>query len=383
MINLEGTLPNDRVYEPVIDRHDAWIVVNGMQGCPKNCGYCYLKDRNQTLVKPVMVATPERTLQQLLDSPYYTPDAKLALYTCTDALATPRNRHHLTRLLDLMAQARLKNPVCLITKCAFTQDVLDCLVRVQIAGLKVIVFLSYSGLGPDVEKGIKHDELRNNFPALHAIGTPIIHYWRPLTPKNSTPEVIDRVLSLVTRYAECSVAIGLKVKPGAREQMLELWPELAAASEDLENAASVWPISMRKALTNLPFRYGDYPIYETNSCALAFVMGQPDRSNILDSAVCQRNHCPLFQRERCLSRPPLPTIDEQAIDAQLRRLDIDGTPYTLEVADRTVTFSRPIPSGHANTLAAALQVRVKTPKSDSDLYWPGKASAGKPLTIEG
>jgi hypothetical protein len=34
-------------------------------------------------------------------------------------------------------------------------------------------------LGRDVERGIRHEELKTNFPRLAEAGVPIVHYWRP------------------------------------------------------------------------------------------------------------------------------------------------------------------------------------------------------------
>ncbi|MFD8757400.1 hypothetical protein ACFV0O_41470 [Kitasatospora sp. NPDC059577] len=371
----------ERLYEPVIDQHESWIAVNGVQGCNKGCGYCFLEDRGLTRVRPVELATPAKTLELLLDSRYYRPTSVLALYTCTDALSTPRTRKHLTELLDLFVERGLRNPVCLITKCGFTPDVLECLTRTRAAGLPVIVYLSYSGLGPDVEQGINHDALRANFPALHAIGIPVIHYWRPFLPQNSTPEAVHRVLGLATQYAQCSVAVGLKVKPGARDQMAPLWPALKDPGLDVESASSVWPATMRETVFGLAQHYRDYPVFETNSCALSHVLKQPDTSNILGSSVCQSNLCPLSQRERCaIGRPG--QVTRAGIDAHLAQIGIPGTPYDWEPLTRTMTVKVPMTAGDCNSLAHTLSIRVRAERSSSDHYWPGKGSTTGLLIID-
>lgn len=165
-------LPVQRTWEPVIDQHETWLAVNPVQGCNKGCSYCYLLDRGQTRVKPAELATPRRTVDLLLANPYYHPGTALALYTCTDALSTPRTRAHLIGLLGELASRDVHNPVCLITKCSVTDDVVDAILAAQSAYIRVIVYLSYSGLGPDVEHGIDHEALRANFPACTSGASP-------------------------------------------------------------------------------------------------------------------------------------------------------------------------------------------------------------------
>ncbi|KJS57686.1 hypothetical protein VM95_38135, partial [Streptomyces rubellomurinus] len=129
--------------------------------------------------------------------------------------------------------------------------VLDTITRNRSRGQRVIVYLSYSGLGPDIERGIDHTALRDNFPRLHAAGIPIVHYWRPALPQNSTPAAIDTVLALATRYADCTLSIGLKVPPGSRRQMEALWPALADPALDPESADSIWPDPQWEAMRNI------------------------------------------------------------------------------------------------------------------------------------
>ncbi|KJS58023.1 hypothetical protein VM95_36010, partial [Streptomyces rubellomurinus] len=109
-------------FEPVVDQHESWLALNPVQGCPKACTYCFLKDRGLTRARPTELASPSHAAALLLASPYHHPGAAVALYTCTDALATPRTRRHLTQLLDALADRQVTNPLVLITKCRITDD---------------------------------------------------------------------------------------------------------------------------------------------------------------------------------------------------------------------------------------------------------------------
>ncbi|MFD8340315.1 hypothetical protein ACFV42_48220 [Streptomyces solisilvae] len=132
-----------RVFEPAIDQHNTWLVANPVQSCPKGRAYCYPQDLGRTRAKPVVLATPEETAQQLLTHRYYHPDLVVALYTCTDALATPVTRAHLTALLDAPGASAVRNPVRLITKCAIPDDIIACITRNRAAGPPIVVYLSY------------------------------------------------------------------------------------------------------------------------------------------------------------------------------------------------------------------------------------------------
>ncbi|KPI22942.1 hypothetical protein OV320_0990 [Actinobacteria bacterium OV320] len=380
--NALPLLPPQRVWEPVIDQHDTWLAINPDQGCPKVCDYCYLLDRGQTRVKPAQLATPQRTVDLLLSSPYYYRQAVLALYTCTDALATPRNRAHLVGLLGELVARGVRNPVCLITKCAVTQDVIDAILAARAAGIPVIVYLSYSGLGPDIERGIDHEALRANFPRLSEHGIPVIHYWRPLIHANAAPETITHVLDWAARYSTCSVAVGLKVKRGSRQQMADLWPALSDENLPLESADAVWPRETWDLLDTLPLRYPDHPIYQTNSCALAHVLARPDNHNVHATPTCTANHCPASQRERCATASP-PSVNADAIRNQLVWLGVPTLPvFDWDATTRTVTIQGALSLRDRSNIAQRLGIAVQAARGSNEQYWSGRLEGRQPIIVD-
>ncbi|MEU8733705.1 hypothetical protein AB0C68_30585 [Streptomyces tendae] len=375
-------LPVQRTWEPVIDQHETWLAINPVQGCNKGCSYCYLLDRGQIRVKPAELATPRRTVDLLLASPYYHPRAALALYTCTDALSTPRTRAHLVGLLGELASRDVHNPVCLITKCSVTDDVVDAILAAQAVGIRVIVYLSYSGLGPDVEHGIDHDALRANFPRLHERGIPLVHYWRPLTPANAAPATITRVLDWATRYAACSVAVGLKVKRGARSQMTDLWPALAAEDLPVESADAVWPRQTWDRLESLPDRYPGHAFFQTNSCALAYVLQRPDSHRVHGTPACAANQCPDHQRGRCAAATLVPVTSD---DIRSRLVWV-GVP-TIRCVDwdaeqRTAIVQEVLHLRDRNNVSERLGITIRAARASNDQYWSGRLEGGQPLIID-
>ena len=57
----------ERVSMRTIELHPSWLAVNPIVGCNKNCGYCFLKDYNLTLVKP---SSPQGRLMKSEDVMY-------------------------------------------------------------------------------------------------------------------------------------------------------------------------------------------------------------------------------------------------------------------------------------------------------------------------
>jgi len=178
---------------------------------PYQCAYCALKHANNTGVRPRPIASPSECVQHLLDYPFfvlgYTP---IAIGNETDMLH-PINREYLVELLVALQSARVSNTISLITKAPLNDQILS---RIRaIPNLKIVVFLSYSGLGPRLEPNFTDRRFRENFRAVKSHGFPIVHYWRPLIPDNTSATQIRDMLSYVSTVADASVIVGLKLHP--------------------------------------------------------------------------------------------------------------------------------------------------------------------------
>lgn len=247
----------------------------------------------------------------------------------------------------------------------------------------MIVYLSYSGLGPDIERGIDHKALRANFPRLSEHGIPVIHYWRPLIHANAAPETITYVLDWAARYSTCSVAVGLKVKRGSRQQMADLWPALSDENLPLESADAVWPRETWDLLDTLPLRYPDHPIYQTNSCALAHVLQRPDNHHVHTTPTCTANHCPASQRERCATSSP-PPVTTDAIRIQLVWLGVPTIPdLDWDATTRTVTIQGALSLRDRSNIAQRLGIAVRAPRGSNEQYWAGRLEGRQPLIVDG
>jgi hypothetical protein len=376
-----GTRP-PRTRTPIVDQHATWIAVNPIQGCPKACSYCFLNERGQTSVRPEQLASPADTAGLLAASPYYAPDRPVALYTWTDVMALPASRGHLADLLAVLADRQIPNPIVLITKCLIPDDTIDAVTTARRAGLQMIVYVSYSGLGPNIERGIRHEGLKANFSRLGRAGVPVVHYWRPAFPESAAPPVMEAVLDWVTSYALCTVAAGLKVEVAAMPRLAGIWPELTAAP-DVTAAEGVYPRPFWEFIHDTRRRYPAYPLFHTNSCALAYVLRQPDSFGTFGSEVCMsRNYCLDAQRLRCAADAAIrPTLSDVAIRAALSQRGHVGAAFTIDHARREVMIRTALPTSTVAALTQDLGVRVRVTRNDSDPYWSSGTAGALPLIL--
>ncbi|MGH3988904.1 MAG: hypothetical protein ACRDTZ_16585 [Pseudonocardiaceae bacterium] len=371
-----------RMRSPIVDQHATWVAVNPIQGCPKACSYCFLNERGQTAVRPEQLSSPAETVDLLTASPYYGPDRPVALYTWTDVMALPSSRVHLAELLALLADRQTPNPVVLITKCLIPDDALDAVATARRAGLRVIVYVSYSGLGPDVERGIRHEELKTNFPRLGQAGVPVVHYWRPAFPESATTRTMRAVLDWVASYARCTVAAGLKVESAAVSRLAALWPELGT-TPGVTAAEGVYPRPFWEFIHATRRRHPTYPVFHTNSCALAYVLSQPDRFGVFGGEVCRvRNHCPDAQRHRCATAAlRRVALTDATVRAALHRRGHSDARFTLDHARREVVIDASLSTSTAAALTQDLDARIRVMRHDSDPYWSSGTAGALPLII--
>lgn len=371
-----------RTFAPIVDQHATWIAVNPIQGCPKGCAYCFLRDRGQAPARPALMADPGQTADLLTASTYYAPDRPVALYTWTDVMAAADSRAHLAGLLGELARRQTPNPIVLITKCRVPDDSIQAVITARRSGMRVIVYLSYSGLGSEVERGIRHEEVRANFPRLADAAIPVVHYWRPAFPESATPEVMEGVLALAARYARCSMAAGLKVEPAALARLERIWPALAATSGVTE-AEGVYPRPFWEFTHKTWQRYPEYPVFHANSCALAYVLGQPDSYGMFGSDLCRnRNRCPQPQRDRCSAASQAsPALTESLVRAALRRRGHPDAEFTVDAAAREVVIDAALPSNAAAALTQDLKAAIIPGRMSHDPYWNSGTSGALPLVI--
>jgi hypothetical protein len=304
----------------LISYHDTWISIDPIQGCPYKCVYCVLRHANRSGIQPRILLSPGECVQQLLNFPLFIPGyTPVAIGNETDMLH-PLNQDYLVDLLWALRSANISNPISLITKAPLTDKIMNRIRSVE--GLRLVFFLSYSGLGQSFEPNFTDHKLRENFQRVKMHDFPLVHYWRPLMPDNTKPAQIRKMLSFVSPVADASVITGLKLHPElseilASDERMSIPDRLMSSHGEWIEAGIIERI-YKQATLICP----DYPLYRHTSCALASVLSRPNHTaTIFRKDVCLPSHCSPTQRTICESAKAIP--DDTKIAEVLSRLEKD------------------------------------------------------------
>ncbi len=279
-----------------IEMHSSWLAINSVVGCPNGCRYCLLQATGDNECRPKELITPKQAVEQLLDYKYYDEKIPLCLLPNTDVFVNPKNINYLLELLDQIDYHNIMNDLIIITKCNITDNVITRVKELKKKGQNVVFYISYSGLGKDIEPRISEDILKNNFKKLSENDIDVIHYFRPFLPQNSNPERIKEILDFVNQYTDISVTTGLALIETFINK-IECWDEIKENKDACLKANCVWPETAWNYF-NEDYNH-DQQIFQTNTCGLNTKLKRPS-SQYYNSFECKNyNHCSKEQRERC------------------------------------------------------------------------------------
>lgn len=280
----------------VIEMHSSWLAVNSILGCPNGCKYCLLQATGDNQSCPKELATPKEAIDELLNYKYYDERIPICLLPNTDAFVNPKNTKYLISLFDELENHNVKNDLVIITKCEIPDFVIERVKEINKKGINIVFYISYSGLGKDIEPRICEEILLHNFKKLKDNDIPVIHYFRPFMPQNSDPKRIKEILDNVNQYTDVSVTTGLALIKTFIEQ-IDCWNEIKNNKDKCLKANCVWP---EKAWEYFNNNYSHkQQIFQTNTCGLNAELKKPSMQ-YYNSFECRNyNHCNSEQRERC------------------------------------------------------------------------------------
>lgn len=281
----------------LIEQHASWLALNNVVGCPNNCVYCFLQQKG---CHPEIICSSQEAVKKLLNSELYRNDIPICIMPNTDAFATPSNKKQLFLVCQALKKQRVPNLIIVITKRKITQQDCAYITAFRKKGLNLCIYVSYSGLEAEFEKGIRH---KNSLEAIETMKSlkqhqiPCVHYWRPLLPQNTDIKTLQTVLNIVKKYCIGSCMTGLKLYPYMNCRTY--WPDAQKLFDNGINPECFVPKGSFDNIIKLAEK-AKYRVFVDNVCILSDIQKIPCKYGIYNSHRCQKyNLCSKEQRQRC------------------------------------------------------------------------------------
>ena len=178
------------------------ISISSYDGCTIGCKYCILSVfENRAKVKKIVDET--ELVNNLINFKLYTKDIPISVNNQTDPFLNKEVFFSTMKILQIMTEKNINNPVLIITKGYIDDEQLEILSKFK---LNIIILYTFSGLSEVLEnrKEKKQIETMKKLSKLNNIK--LINYYRPVIEGlNSNEEVIRHVAEIVTKYCKCSI----------------------------------------------------------------------------------------------------------------------------------------------------------------------------------
>lgn len=351
-----------------VRQDNTWLVVDPIVGCGHDCQYCFLTTYGETKKRGRVTMSPQEAINRLTNYWAFRQSSMVMIGSETDMFMNAHNIRFLSEFVRLYDQVGIPNPLSLSTKSHIPDEFIRLVQGLKNA--KIVFYISYSGLPEEIERFVNREKVIGNFKRLADAGQSIIHFWRPMLPQNSTPDVLEEVIGNVYQYATCSVTRGLNLNHEL-QQAAWYWPEIRDTSIDFSETVSIWPEQAKDNLDRIIEKYRPYPVFFKNSCALAHVLGRPDFGAVFRSGRCSRASCPPTQRQLCeadhLTRS-WPSTEK--VKAELSSLGLSNS-VAIEDKVGKVIISGSLNHEQVACLAQVLRTKLVVEDIRSEHEWGG------------
>ena len=282
------------------------LSLNPFQGCPVGCIYCYRFDvqTDAESEKPLQMHSPEAMIEAALGHPLFAlGKTPLLLHTSTTEAFIPQTKAHTFRMLEIMSEQRLTNPIWIPTKARLNEEDVARLEALALPNL--IITVTYSAMPSFVEPIGSQGRLHTIELLSRSCLKTSLHYRPIVDGWNSDPSHIKHVLEHGMKLQAITVG-GLRISPGIMQEFeragIQLPPgEWKAFKKTLS------PDTVAEIRTQIHAQDSSYPWFLNTSCMISFLSsGRPDYNAHWQrpSRPCERCGCPSDQMQRCHVQTP-------------------------------------------------------------------------------
>ncbi len=324
----------------------GWLSLNWHHGCSFGCAYCYRNNRIRPgSYKPTKVYDEETVADFLFSHPYFVPSRNgnstefppsfIGLHTSSTEAFAPEVVDSTFKMLSLLDDRGITNPVIIITKWFLDEDQIRFL-EDTIKNIRLFISVCYSGIDESIEPVSEVSILKSRRTFLRRLSaskviTPV-HYFRPIAfGWNDRDEQLSSSLEF-GREAKAVVAGGIT-----------LWDDELSALEEggIKPPAAppggwrgygyrrkYFPKDLEQKITSM-LRETDKEkaLFRRASCAYSYLQGIPDlnayrREDLKNCTGC----CPPEQVARCES---IVIPSKEKVEAALKKMDVEGVSFEL------------------------------------------------------
>jgi DNA repair photolyase len=368
---------------PLVSRHDSWVSVDPVIGCPADCSYCYLQPLNLTRRRPEIRSSLEEVMSAIaahFESTGHSwgrppSPVPICIGNYTDIFMSVDIIDFTAGLCREISKCFPDHLVILITKSPMACQAIERLGR---PSLPMILFLSQSfaceSTVAEVEKGKTASVAVTIGAARKAkeVGIIPIHFWRPFSPTlNSAHSLAGRVQLVREAGFSSSVVVGFKTCDSA----LNTLPRAQALLKQAQfvRFGEVTDPQLLQTLLEEGHRQ-NYPVYRHTSCAIANAMRIPEplgtwRPGLCDS-YCAPCSCPPVQREKCTTLRNLAESPEPQLLERLR-VQTQAARVAWEPDHSLIRLGCELPQDQVCALSHAVGFRIEPDKVVATRAWRG------------
>ena len=152
------------------------ISISSYDGCTIGCKYCILSGlEDRCTVKKI--SKEEELVDELLNFRLYTSDIPISVNNQTDPLLNLQVFDSTMRILEIMEEKKVENPIMIITKGYITEKMAK---RLSNINLNIIILYTFSGLSEKLENRSEKRQIETMQILSKMNNIQLVNYYRPV-----------------------------------------------------------------------------------------------------------------------------------------------------------------------------------------------------------
>lgn len=269
----------------------SYYSINTYVGCTINCAYCFLAPIKIVPMRPVKVIEEEELIEEMMrDVLFVKNETVISLNNRTDPFINSEVKNSTFKLLQIMNNKQLKNPITITTKGLLTTS--DVKRLDSFTQLNIIIIVTYNGIPESIQPIPNKIQERTMRTVAQSMHIRLLHQFRPIIPYvNDDEKTISHVLNFAKQYCEASIFQGVRINKYIDDRLKERNYHFNGEYNKHKQKSK----SVDKVFEDFKLTHTEYAIFEHTSCALSYLYNKPDYNlhffNIKCNKICDNYSC--------------------------------------------------------------------------------------------